>query len=269
MKIVCGCLVESVLKTKGFHIDTRLGGFHSDSLVIATGGISIPKMGATGFGYQVASQFGLGVHQRQAALVPFVFEKSYLCHFEGLSGVSMDAMVSCGDVSFRENILVTHKGVSGPAILQISSYWRQGDTVTIDLLPNVEIESIIEARKEANNRLEVKTVIAEFLPKRFVDRVFQLWLENKLLKQLTPKDVIAIGKFFHHWQIQPVGTEGYRTAEVTLGGVDTDEISSKTFEADKVSGLYFIGEVLDVTGWLGGYNLQWAWSSGFCAGQYV
>jgi hypothetical protein len=269
VEIVCSCLVQSVAKSEQFQIGTTFGEFTSDSLVIATGGLSIPLMGATGFGYKIARQFGLDVLDRQAALVPFVFSNFYLQHFEGLSGISMDAIVRCNDVTFRENILVTHKGVSGPAILQISSYWHPGDTVAMDVLPDIDLADVIETKKQENNKQEVKTVIAEFLPKRFVDRVFELWLVNKPLKQLTANDIENIENFFHSWEIQPTDTEGYRTAEVTLGGVNTDEISSKTFETKKIPDLYFIGEVLDVTGWLGGYNLQWAWSSGYCAGQYV
>jgi len=263
------CNIEKVFKNEDFKLVTADIEFHADSLVIASGGLSIPKMGATGFGYQVAKKFGMDVTDRQAALVPFVFEESYLKNFEGLSGISMDTTVKCRGTTFRENILVTHLGVSGPAILQISSYWQPGDIVTIDLLPSLELKEIIEQQIDRNSLQEIKTVISEYLPKRFVDRVFELWLKNKPLKQLPPKEIDAICTFFHQWEIAPDDTEGYRTAEVTLGGVNTDGVSSKTFESKNQPGLYFIGEVLDVTGWLGGYNLQWAWSSGFCAGQYV
>lgn len=269
VEIRCNINIEKVFKNEDFKLVTKDDEFHCESLVIATGGLSIPKMGATGFGYQVAKKFGMKVTERQAALVPFVFEGAYLKNFEGLSGISMDTAVHCNNTTFRENILVTHLGVSGPAILQISSYWKPGDTVTIDLLPGVALNPLIEAQTEQNPLQEIKTVISEHLPKRFVDRVFELWLPNKPLKQLTPKEIDAICTFFHQWKIVPKDTEGYRTAEVTLGGVDTDGVSSKTFESKNQPGLYFIGEVLDVTGWLGGYNLQWAWSSGFCAGQYV
>ncbi len=269
VEIRCNCNIEKVFKNEDFKLVTADIEFHADSLVIASGGLSIPKMGATGFGYQVAKKFRMKVTDRQAALVPFVFGKDYLKNFEGLSGISMDTTVKCGNTTFRENILVTHRGVSGPAILQISSYWRPGDTVIIDLLPDLNMEEIIEEQIRKNPLQEIKTAISEHLPKRFVDRVFELWLTNKPLRQLTPKEIEGICRFFHHWEIKPDDTEGYRTAEVTLGGVNTDGISSKTFESKNQPGLYFIGEVLDVTGWLGGYNLQWAWSSGFCAGQYV
>ncbi len=270
VEIRCSHSVTRVAKTDTrFRVDTQDASLHCESLVIATGGISIPKMGATGFGYDIAKQFGLQVTNLRAGLVPFIFDKSYLSYFTGLSGISIAAQVHCRKMEFTENILITHRGVSGPAILQISSYWQQGEAIEIDLLPNLEIESAIQQRKSLNDRVEIRTVLAEYLPKRFVDRVFEHWLKNKPLRQLNTKDITNISNFFHHWQIQPAGTEGYRTAEVTCGGIDTNELSSKTFEAKSVPGLYFIGEVIDVTGWLGGYNFQWAWSSGHCAGQYV
>ncbi|MEZ4752942.1 MAG: NAD(P)/FAD-dependent oxidoreductase [Bdellovibrionota bacterium] len=263
------CSVETVSKTGEFTLITNQGEFTCESLVIATGGISIPKMGATGFGYDIATQFGLELTRRQAGLVPFVFDKKYLENFKDLSGISIDAEVSCNNISFRENILITHKGVSGPAILQISSYWNQGDTVSINLLPEMNLEEFIKIEKSQNAEPEIKTLLSNFLPRRFVQRIFELWLESKPLKQLSPKEIVKIANFFHNWEIKPAETEGYRTAEVTLGGVSTDELSSKTFETKKVPGLYFIGEVVDVTGWLGGYNFQWAWASGFCCGSYV
>jgi len=269
VEIVCECEVTKVKKNNLFELTTSGGSLQSTSLVIASGGVSIPKMGATGFGYEIATQFGLELTERKAGLVPFVFDKRYLEHFVDLSGISVSAEVRCREMEFKENILITHRGVSGPAILQISSYWNNGETIEIDLLPGVDLERVFEKRKNTNDRVEAKTVLAEFLPKRLVDRIFETWLENKPIRQLTTKELESISEFFHHWQLKPAGTEGYRTAEVTTGGVNTNEISSKTFEARKVPGLYFIGEVLDVTGWLGGYNFQWAWSSGHCAGQYA
>ena len=237
------------------------------SLVIATGGISIPKMGATGFGYDVARQFGMRVTERKPGLVPLVFAKEFLTKIDELSGVSIDAIVRCNGTEFRENILFTHRGVSGPAVLQGSSFWNEGDTVTVDLMPDFEIAKAL--KDELNKNKELKSFFSEYLPKRFVQRVFELWLTNQPLRSVSPKDSDEIEAFFHGWQLHPSGTEGYRTAEVTVGGVDVNEISSKSFESKKVPGLFFIGEVLDVTGWLGGYNFQWAWASGYCAGQFV
>ena len=269
VEIKCNCKIKEINKAQTFELDTNSGTLNSDSIVIATGGISIPKMGATDFGYRIAEQFNIDLIERRAGLVPFIFNKTYLENFKDLYGISIDAEVSCNGVSFRENILVTHRGVSGPAILQISSYWSAGDTVTINLLPEIDLQSYIQKKRSKNSNIEVKTVLSELLPKRFVQRVFEVWFENKALKSLTEKDILKISDFFNSWEIKPSSTEGYRTAEVTLGGVDVNELSSKTFESKKVPGLYFIGEVLDVTGWLGGYNFQWAWSSGYCAGQYV
>lgn len=270
VEIRCSHSARGIQKTEhGFSLETKQTILNCESLVIATGGISIPKMGATGFGYDIAKQFGLKTTATRAGLVPFVFDKQYLALFKGLSGISISAEVRCQGVEFAENILITHRGVSGPAILQISSYWRDGKDVEINLLPGMDIaQTVLEARKR-NDRMEVKTLLSEYLPKRFVDRVFENWLENKPLRQLEKNDLEKLSQFFHHWIIQAAGTEGYRTAEVTCGGIDTQELSSKTFESRSVPGLYFIGEVIDVTGWLGGYNFQWAWSSGYCAGQYV
>ncbi|MDZ4786071.1 MAG: NAD(P)/FAD-dependent oxidoreductase [bacterium] len=269
VKIRCDCEVIKISNQGNFQIETNQGSFESKSLVIATGGISIPKMGATGFGYDIAKQFGLNITERLPGLVPFIFDQNYLNYFSDLSGISIDAKVSCRNITFRENILITHKGVSGPAILQISSYWRKGDSVKIDLLPDIDISEIITNQIKENGLVEIKTLLSNYLAKRFVQRIFESWLESKPVKQLLPKDIQKISDFFHNWIITPIDTEGYKTAEVTLGGVDVNEISSKTFESTKMPNLYFIGEVIDVTGWLGGYNFQWAWSSGFCCGQYV
>jgi predicted Rossmann fold flavoprotein len=267
--IKCNVEVKLITHSEGFELDTTVGLFSAPSIVVATGGLSIPKMGSTGFAYDVAKQFGLAVTETRAGLVPFVFNPEYLEKLKDLSGLSIDAEVICGDASFRENILITHRGLSGPAVLQISSYWREGREVVINLLPTQNLAELISEERERNGRLEIKTLIARYLPNRFVDRIFELWLSNKPVAQLTKEEIEKVIGFIHQWSISPAGTEGYRTAEVTVGGVATDEISSKTFEAKKQPGLYFIGEAVDVTGWLGGYNFQWAWASGWSAGQYV
>ncbi len=269
VEIVTECNVDDVKKGGLFSLSTSTGKFQCNSLVIATGGISIPKMGATPFGYHIAEQFDLKVTERKPGLVPLTFHKEMLKNFDGLSGVSIDALVACGELSFRENILITHRGVSGPAMLQISSYWKNGNEITINFLPDINIETLIGEERKKNGKQGVKSLISRHLPKSFVERIFEVWLNNKPLAELSNSDIQEISSFLHCFPLQPAGSEGYRTAEVTVGGVSTDELSSKTFEANKVEGLYFIGEVVDVTGWLGGYNFQWAWSSGYCAGQYV
>jgi hypothetical protein len=269
VEIRTSCTVNTVSKNKSYTITTNQGEFDATSLVIATGGLSIPKMGATDFGHQIAKQFNIALTETRAGLVPFIFDKGYLKNFKELSGISVDAEVSCNNQTFRENILITHKGISGPAILQISSYWQKNDPVTINLLPDTDLTSQIEEQRSLNGNIEIKTMLSGLLPKRLVQQIFSIWLLNKPLKQLTHKEIDDISNFFHQWTIFPSGTEGYRTAEVTIGGVDVNEISSKTFESKNNPGLFFIGEVLDVTGWLGGYNFQWAWASAYCAGQHV
>lgn len=269
VEIRCNVKVENISFAGNYLIETNLGSFEASSVVVATGGLSIPKMGSSGFAYDVARQFGLSVTETRAGLVPFIFNPDYLKYLEGLSGLSIDAEVSVEDRLFRENILITHRGLSGPAVLQISSYWQDGKTVFINLLPAHDLNQLILDERESNGRLEVKTLVSRYLPNRFVERVFEIWLSNKPLAQLTKSDIEKTVDFFHRWSLSPAGTEGYRTAEVTVGGVNTDELSSKTFESKKRPGLYFIGEGVDVTGWLGGYNFQWAWASGWSAGQYV
>jgi len=269
VKVFCNADIRSVTKQDAFEVGTDSETISAHSVVIASGGLSIPKMGSTGFAYEVAKKFGLAVTGTRAGLVPFVFNPLYLKNFAELSGISIDAEVSCNGISFRENILITHRGISGPAILQISSYWHAGDSVTINLLPSQQLENLIANERLVNGKVELKTLIARHLPNRFVERVFELWLKNKPLAELSKDEISTASTFFHCWTFKPAGTEGYRTAEVTVGGIDTNEISSKTFESNKVPGLYFIGESLDVTGWLGGYNFQWAWASGWCAGQYA
>ncbi len=264
VEIKINCTVFEIVKNDKFTIKTNIGEFTSVSLVIATGGISIPQMGATDFGYKLAKQFGIKITKTVPGLVPFTLsDKTY----NELSGLSIDSIVSCNDVRFRENILFTHKGLSGPAILQISSYWNEGDEVSIDLIPGIDIVSLIEENKP--NKTELVNVLAKIYPKRFAEKWCELNFTSKPVNWLSDKEISLVKEKLHNWVIVPKGTEGFGKAEVTKGGVDIDELSSKTMESKKVPGLYFIGEVVDVTGWLGGYNFQWAWASGFAAGQYV
>jgi predicted Rossmann fold flavoprotein len=217
----------------------------------------------------VAEQFGLNVQSCQPGLVPLTFNKYDLKNYSDLPGISIDAAVSCNGQSFRESILFTHTGVSGPAVLQISNYWQPGDEVVINLLPDINLTETIKKWQKERPKTELKNLIGELLTRRVAHRWMELWHHNKPVNQYNEKEIKEVADIFHVWRIRPSDTEGYKVAEVTLGGVDTDELSSKTFEARKMKGLYFVGEVVDVTGWLGGYNLQWAWSSGCCAGQFV
>lgn len=262
--------VTQIEKTDvGFTIFVDGKAITTPSVVIASGGLSMPGLGATPFGYKVAEQFGLSVLPTRAGLVPFTLHKPQLEQFSQLSGVAVPARVTAKNgTSFKENILFTHRGLSGPAILQISSYWQSGEYVSINLLPSINLESLLqEKRLEHPNQL-LKNTLSRLLPKRFIE----IMIENKQLPdvsltQLSNERITQIATLLQEWQVQPNGTEGYRTAEVTLGGVDTRALSSKTMEATKVKGLYFIGEVVDVTGWLGGYNFQWAWSSAYACAQ--
>lgn len=255
----------------GYQLQTSLGPLRCESLVIATGGLSIPTLGATGFGYQIARQFGHSVLPTRAGLVPFTLTDPQLKALCGeLSGTSVeDCRVSCNGQSFVENILFTHRGLSGPAILQISSYWQSGDTVSIDLLPHLDLPVWLAEQQQARPNSELKTLLAELFTKKMAGLLADLWFTSKPLKQYTPGELKAIAERLSDWRLVPAGTEGYRTAEVTLGGVDTREVSSKTMESLKSPGLYFVGEVLDVSGHLGGFNFQWAWASGYAAAQYV
>lgn len=238
-------------------------------VVIASGGLSMPGLGASPFGYQVAQQFGLKVLPTRAALVPFTLHKPLLEQIQTLSGVSVPVVVTAKNgVSFKESLLFTHRGLSGPAILQLSSYWLPGEWVTINLLPQHDLSALLAEQRAAHPNQSLKNTLALWLPKRLVECLQTLGLVPELsLKQLQSPQIAALTENLHAWQVQPNGTEGYRTAEVTLGGVDTRELSSKTLEASNVPGLYFIGEVVDVTGWLGGYNFQWAWSSAWACAQ--
>ncbi len=261
--------ISSVSKEgNDFLLVTSRGDYQSPSLVIATGGLSIPKIGATGFGYDIAKQFGLKIIPPSPALDGFVFDEGQ--RLSQLAGVSLDTVVTCNNVSFRENILFTHSGLSGPAALQASLYWNAGDTVTINFLPDVDLDAWFEAKKKSGTRTEVKNLLLEFFPKSFTEIFCRMILAESIpLSQISQKQIDTLSRHFTSWKFVPASTVGFNKAEVTRGGVNTDELSSKTMESKKVPGLYFIGEVVDVTGWLGGYNFQWAWSSGWVAGQYV
>lgn len=263
------CEILSIEKTEaGFVLETSQGQYQCESLVIATGGLSMPKLGASPFGYKVAEQFGLKVLPTRAGLVPFTLHEQDKDVLAELSGISLDARASCNDTSFNESILFTHRGLSGPAVLQISSFWQPGEAVEFDLFPHGDLHRELIKQQQQQPDILLSTALAAQYAKRYVQTVLPyLGLDNKPLKQYQGKQLQQVAEAFHQWQLKPNGTEGYRTAEVTLGGVDTDELSSKTMEAKKVKGLYFVGEVMDVTGWLGGYNFQWAWSSGWVAGQ--
>lgn len=254
------------------HFHLTIDGVHcqADKVVVACGGKSIPKMGASGFGYQVAQHFGLDIVQTRPALVPLTFDPSILSSTKELSGISVDdAVVSHGKVQFSEAMLFTHRGLSGPSILQISSFWREGDEIKITMLPELDMMAVLKQARQENGKQEVQTHLAQYLPKKLVGFVLaQSALEGRLA-DLSDKKLQRIADKINNWQIKPTGSEGYRTAEVTLGGVSTDALNNKTMEAKDVPGLYFIGEVVDMTGWLGGYNFQWAWSSGWVAGQSV
>jgi len=237
------------------------------SLVIATGGKSIPKMGASGFGYQVATQFGLSLVAQRPGLVPLTFAPHILEDLKPLAGLSVEAVVASGNIQFREGLLFTHRGLSGPSILQISSYWRDGSEISVDLAPGQDVAAYLRTRKHDRGGQAVATVLSDLLPKRLAVLVAQAAPSAANLGDLSEADIQALQKRVQHWSLKPTGSEGYRTAEVTLGGVSTDELDARTMEARRQKGLYFIGEVVDVTGWLGGYNFQWAWSSGWAAGQ--
>ena len=268
------CLNTNILSVERevndlFEIQTQNAMLSSESLVIACGGLSIPKMCASPYGYQLAEQFNINLIPTSAGLVPFTLQPEDKEKYSALTGIAIDSLVSCHQFGFRENILFTHRGLSGPAILQISSYWKPGQEIEINLLPELELITVINDSREKHPNKQLKTILEGLLPKRLIKQFIPEEISQKPLQLLSKKNIETITKALQQWRIKPNGTEGYRTAEVTLGGVDCSEISSKTFESNKVKGLYFVGEVLDVTGWLGGYNFQWAWSSGWCAGQYV
>ncbi|CAK4070168.1 NAD(P)/FAD-dependent oxidoreductase [Vibrio sp. 16] len=255
----------------GFELHANTSVIECQSLVVATGGLSMPKLGATPFGYKIAEQFGLSIVPTTAGLVPFTLHKEDKEDFAELSGIAIPVELTAeNNTVFKEALLFTHRGLSGPSVLQISSYWKPGETVTINLVPDVDMDELLSQNLEKHPNQSLKNTLAKVLPKRLVEVLIERKvLEDKPLKQFGVNQLKAISQTLQHWQIVPNGTEGYRTAEVTLGGVNTDHISSKTMECKQVKGLYFIGEVVDVTGWLGGYNFQWCWSSGFVAGQWV
>ncbi|GMR15950.1 MAG: NAD(P)/FAD-dependent oxidoreductase [Gammaproteobacteria bacterium] len=252
-----------------FIVKSSTGDYHCQSLVIASGGLSIPKMGATPFGYKVAEQFAIKVWPTSAGLVPFTLHNNDKKILSDLSGIAINSIVNSKDMSFRENILFTHRGLSGPAILQISSYWTAGEEIIINLLPDLNLLEKLTLTSENQPQIKLKTLLHKLLPKRLVNAFIDEVILDKTLQEISYEQFQDVTSQLQNWSIKPNGTEGYRTAEVTLGGVDCDALSSKTFEAKSVSGLYFIGEVMDISGWLGGYNFQWSWSSGWCAGQYV
>ena len=269
--IQIGAKIKQVerLAAREFHLSSNRGDLHCQSLVVATGGLSIPNAGATPFGYRLAEQFGIPVLNTSAGLVPLTLQPDEKERLALLSGIAVRSQVSSGEQSFSENLLFTHRGLSGPVILQISNYWQPGETLAIDLLPGTDLYQLLELAREQGTQKQLKTVLAELLPKRLLATFIAGQLLEQPVRNLTEPQLKTVVDALKKWSLKPNGTEGYRTAEVTRGGVDCHAISSKTMEAREVAGLYFTGEVLDVTGWLGGYNLQWAWSSGWCAGQVV
>jgi predicted Rossmann fold flavoprotein len=267
IKILTDCSVKNLNKNVLFEIETNHGSFQSESVVIATGGASFPKIGATGFGYEAAKKFGLEIVEIRPSLVPLIFAGDNAGSFQKLAGVSIETVASVGKISFRENILFTHRGLSGPAVLQISNYWKPDKPVTFDLLPDSDALELLMRNDSSKQNLD--NFLSRRLPHRFAEIFTARNFSNKPVNQLSRNEIAKIAEKLNCWQMKFSETEGFHKAEVTLGGVSTDEISSQTMEAKKVSGLYFIGEVVDVTGWLGGYNFQWAWASGFAAGQTV
>jgi len=268
VRIETDCAVSAAERnTGGFSLQSNRGEIRATSLVVATGGLSVPKMGATAFGYELARQFGHSIEPTRAGLVPLTFGPDDLVRYRDLSGVSLPVLIHCKRQSFANAMLFTHRGISGPAVLQISSYWSPGDELSINFLPLSDPSEWLKARQSSRPESELKTVLGEFLPKRLAQRLCDIDLGSRLLRQYATRELVAVCERLQAWPMNPAGTEGYRTAEVTVGGVSTDELSSSTMESKKVPGLYFIGEVVDVTGHLGGFNFQWAWSSGWAAGQ--
>ncbi|MCD6035075.1 MAG: NAD(P)/FAD-dependent oxidoreductase [Rickettsiales bacterium] len=259
--------ITNIAKNENFTVTVGLETYQSASLVVACGGLSIPKIGATGFGYEIAHQFGLNIIPTRAGLVPLAFAEHLLAETKDLIGVSFNGAASCNKKTFSEGIIFTHRGISGPAILQISSYWQPGDEVELNLAGDINALEKLKELKTANPKQELKTALANIMPRKLA--AFVCNNSSKKMADHSNAKLAEITTKITNWPLKPISTEGYRTAEVTLGGVDTEELSSKTFESKKHPGLFFIGEVVDVTGWLGGYNFQWAWSSGHAAGQYV
>ena len=268
VQIETDCTIDQVRRDgEGFALSTTRGSMRCASLVVASGGLSIPKMGATGFGYELARQFGHRVLATRAGLVPLTLSGKHLDDYADLSGVALPVIAETAGCSFRAGFLITHRGLSGPAILQISSYWQPGEPLHLNLLPDADALDYLNAQQRERSAAELKTVLSEVLPKRLAQRLCELRFGNRPMRQHRPAELRDIAARLQAWPVVASGTEGYRTAEVTMGGVDTDELSSTTMESRKVPGLYFIGEVVDVTGHLGGFNFQWAWASGHAAGQ--
>ena len=267
VEIRCGCQVLSVQRDKTFRIEANQGNFIAASLVIATGGLSIAPLGATDFGYRIARQFGLRIEETRPGLVPLTLSTRMLKQLAKLSGVSVNALVRCDHHEFRENILITHRGLSGPAILQISSYWKPGAPVSINLLPDEDVLDLLTRNQDSG--IELANLLSRYLPRRFAEVWCELFAASRPLRQFNKPEIGEVAERLSNMQITPAGTEGFRKAEVTAGGVSTAELSSQTMEAKSVPHLYFIGEVVDVTGQLGGYNFQWAWASGYTAGQFA
>ncbi len=262
-----GCRVTEISRADRFRVETSQGSFAAPALVLATGGLSIPKMGATGFAHDVARRFGLPVTETRPALVPLTFAGSELSLMRGLSGVALDCTAATGKRRFREAMLFTHRGLSGPAILQISSYWREGEEIVLDLLPGQDPAAFLLEGKRARPKAEPRTVLAEGLPQRLAQVLAEAYLPPRPMGDQPDRALHGLAALLRSWRLRPSGTEGYAKAEVTLGGVDTAALSSRSMEARAVPGLHVIGEAVDVTGWLGGYNFQWAWSSGWVAGE--
>ena len=272
VRILTHCKISSVERTSSYVVSCDKGEFDANSLVVATGGLSIPKMGASDFGYRLARQFGIDVLETRAALVQFTFTSTFLELMSRLSGVSVRATASTGKKLFTDDVLFTHRGLSGPAILQLSSYWKTGDEIQLDLLPEHDGARFLLAAKSSQGKSLLRTVLADYLPRAMVlELQVLLWSElaERPLGEISDAALERLAGILHGWVLKPSGTEGYRTAEVTMGGVDTDALSSKTMESKQHDGLYFIGEVVDVTGQLGGFNFQWAWASAQAAGQVV
>ncbi len=262
-----GYHISEIINATGFKVVTDRGGFQAPALVIATGGLSIPKMGATSFAYDLARRFQIGIVETRPGLVPLRFGDEMLSFCRALSGVSVEATVSCRNAQFHEAVLFTHRGLSGPAILQVSSLWRAGDIISIDLLPGLDAPAFLIKRKRLRPKAELKTVLGEVLPNRLAQRLAADYPGQ--IRDLPDRVLLAFAKNLQSWKLVPDGSEGWAKAEVTVGGISTAELSSRTMEVCRVPGMYFIGEAVDVTGWLGGYNFQWAWSSGWCAGQAI
>ncbi len=268
VRILTGCETETVAqRADSFSVHTASGNFVATSLVVASGGLSIPSLGGSGFGYQLARQFGHAVLPTRAGLVPLTLSGRHAAQLCDLSGLALPVSAHCNGRSFRNAMLITHRGVSGPAILQISSYWQPGDALHLDLLPGLDPEAYLREQRSTRPASELRTVLSDVLPRRFAQRLCEAWLGSRPLRQYDEHALHALAAQLSHWPLVASGSEGYRTAEVTVGGVDTGGLSSTTMMSRHVPNLFFIGEVVDVTGWLGGYNFQWAWASGRAAGE--